>query len=521
MTYEELLKQINAAGQTGQWSRWDLETAKNNPAFGAGILSYKRDYAAAKDAAGKRAANAGAEVLRRQYGSYLGGSDGSRYYGLGGPAGYQSTYQGALDEALGKLGETRDLYRDQMADTIGRMNSYGDFSYDPAPEYQNQYQRELDALLQKVQDYGPFSWSKEKDPSYAAYAKQYRREGDRATANAMAQAAAATGGQISTAAMTAASQAGDYYAGKLSDKIPELYENAYQRYLSEYSRLTDQLGQVRTAEQSDYAKYLDQLSQYNADRAQSYDQWLQGYNMLGGNLSAMQGQRAAELNAMGEQLGAVQDADKTAYSRYLDQINYNAQQDALAREQAAQQQNLYQQQVDAILAAGGSPSADLVGSSGYASEYVNAMENYYRQKTASSGGARSSSGGGGGSVGAGSSSGSIYQQLYDAGVRSQGDAYAMLTAMGYNNTQAKTLAGYFAEMLDDEAGGLTGDASGGNLTVDKQSVLALGYGPIDDAELDRLVRSGEVEEYQEGNKIKFRKKEEASSGAAWGAGFGR
>lgn len=355
MTYEELLDQIQGKGQS--WSQWDLETAKKNPAFGASMLSYKQDWADAADQAGRTAANQAAEALRRQYGSYLGGPDGSKYYGLGGPAGYQSGYQSRIDEIL------------------DRMAGYGDFDYGPAPTYTNRYQETLDELLGKVENYGPFSWSKEEDPAYSAYAKQYRREGQRATADAMAQAAALTGGQVSTAAATAASQAGDYYAGQLADVIPQLYENAYQRYLSDYSLLADQLGEVRQAEQLDYAKYLDELEQYNTDRSLGYDQWLQGYNMLTGNLSAFQGQ------------------DQTAYGRLLDQIDYNMQQDALDREEAAQRQNLYQQQVDAILSAGGAPSADLVGQSGYSDEYVNALRAYYAAQAADGGYTGGDSGG--------------------------------------------------------------------------------------------------------------------------------
>lgn len=348
MTYEELLDQIQGKGQS--WSQWDLETARKNPAFGASMLTYKQDWAEATDQAGRTAANQAAEALRRQYGSYLGGSDGSKYYGLGGPGSYQSSYQ------------------DRISEILDEMDNYQDFDYGPAPTYNNRYQETLDELLGKVENYGPFSWSKEEDPAYSAYAKQYRREGQRATADAIAQAAALTGGQVSTAAATAASQAGDYYAGQLADVIPQLYENAYQRYLSDYSLLADQLGQVRQAEQLDYAKYLDELGQYNTDRNLSYDQWLQGYNMLSGNLSAFQGQ------------------DQTEYGRLLDQMEYNMQMDALEREAAADQQSLYQAQVDAILSAGGTPSDALVGSSGYSDEYVNALRAYYAAQAAPSGG---------------------------------------------------------------------------------------------------------------------------------------
>lgn len=381
MTYEELLDQIQGKGQS--WSQWDLETARKNPAFGASMLTYKQDWAEATDQAGKTAANQAAEALRRQYGSYLGGPDGSKYYGLGGPGSYQSGYQ------------------DRISEILDEMDSYRDFDYGPAPTYNNRYQETLDELLGQVQNYGPFTWSKEEDPAYSAYAKQYRREGQRATADAMAQAAALTGGQVSTAAATAASQAGDYYAGQLADVIPQLYENAYQRYLSDYSLLADQLGQVRQAEQLDYAKYLDELGQYNADRNLSYDQWLQGYNMLSGNLSAFQGQ------------------DQTEYGRLLDQIEYNMQMDALDRELAAEQQNLYQAQVDAILSAGGTPSDALVGPSGYSDEYVNALRAYYAAQAAPSGGGGgySSSGGSGG----GSESESVeqdYQGLFEAAMAS-------------------------------------------------------------------------------------------------------
>lgn len=480
MTYEDVLKQIQNAGMMGNFSQYDLDTARRDPGFGATMLSYKKDWLAAGDDEARREINQKAEALRKQYGSYYGGTDGSKYYGLGQtPGSYQSAYQNRIDEALAGLGG-KTAHQDRISGILDGMEGYGDFDYGPAPTYQNRYQRELDELLGEVQNYGPFAWSKEEDPAYSAYAKQYRREGERATANALAQAASATGGQVSTAAMTAASQAGDYYAGKLSDKIPELYENAYQRYLSQYQMLADQLGQTRTAEQSDYAKYLDQLGQYNTDRAQSYDQWLQGYNMLGSTLGAMQGQDQTEWDRRLDTLGALQGQDGTAYSRYLDQVNYQAQQDALAREKAAQQQSLYQQQLDAILAAGGSPSAGMIAGSGYQNEYVQAMENYYRQQAAkavSSGGGGRSSGGGSSEKTSGSAgdAGSVYQQLYDAGIRSQGDAYAALLRMGYNTTQAGKLAGYFTEMLDGDTFGAA-ESGGDRKSVDWRGI-PLEYSP--------------------------------------------
>lgn len=511
MPYNNLLDRIKQSGQS--WSQYDLDTAKNNLAFGNTIFSAKNDWAkahAAGDRAGMDAANAAAENARRTYGSYLGGSEGSRYYGLGGPASYQSPYSGVQSDTLSKMQNYGSFTFDQkkpafsntygglLDDALKKMQNYGSFSYGSAPTYNNRYQEQIDSLLQQVQGYGPFSWSKETDPAYSAYAKQYRREGDRATANALAQAAAATGGQVSTAAMTAASQAGDYYAGQLADKIPELYENAYQRYLSDYSLLTNKLGQTQQTEQYDYAKYLDQLGQFNTDRALSYDQWLQGYNMLSDQAGHLQnagaldlqryqtelgqynndrnfayGQWADDFNRLGAVLDAYRQQDDTGYNRYLDQVGYNTSQDQTAYERAMQAAQLQRQQqeqaaelaraqVDAMLSAGARPSDSLVAGSGYQGEYVQALENYYRQQAAQA--ASSGRSGGGGSGGSSSPKsgavGDIYQYLYDSGVRSEGAAYAALRDMGYSSTDANRLAKYFGADVEAGAyGGVGGETS--------------------------------------------------------------
>ena len=190
------------------------------------------------------------------------------------------------------------------------------------------------------------------------------REGDRATANALGQAAAASGGRPSTAALTAATQAGDYYATQLNDIIPTLYQQAYDRYLNEYNMSLQDLNAVNTQEQLDYAKYLDQLGQFNTDRNFAFNQYLSDFDILQDKLSALQGQ------------------DSVDFDRY-----WNGQQ--LQREDAMAQQQLAQGQVDAILSAGGSPSADLVGASGYTTEYVQALQAAYQRQLA----ARSGSGG--------------------------------------------------------------------------------------------------------------------------------
>lgn len=135
------------------------------------------------------------------------------------------------------------------------------------------------------------------------------------------------------------------------------------------------LNAVNTQEQLDYAKYLDQLGQFNTDRNFAFNQYLSDFDILQNQLASLQGQ------------------DSVDYNRWMDKVG-------LYEQKQAEETDLARAQVDAILAAGGSPSADLVGASGYGSEYVQALEEAYRRQAAqqvrsgSSGGGRNSGGGG-------------------------------------------------------------------------------------------------------------------------------
>jgi len=339
-TYENFLDQAQKSGLYSQFSQSDLDTASKHPEFGMSILSLKKDYANATTDEQRLLANTAAEELRKSYGNYTGGGDGSKYYSAGKIPG-------------------------QIDTTLDKMNSYGSFSYDqPAPTYNNQYAQYQQDLLDQIVNRPEFSWSKEQDPNWSAYKKQYLREGERATANALAQTSAASGGRPSSRAVTAATQAGDYYAGKLADTIPTLYQNAYQRYLDEYTMKRQDLGTVNAQEQIDYGKYMDQLGQWNTDRSFSYQKYLDDYIRLQSNLGALQGQ------------------DQVDYSRYMDEINRKDNQEALEYQRGQEEKTFYQKQLDAILSAGGAPSAELVGQSGYSNEYVKALQNYYQQQAA-------------------------------------------------------------------------------------------------------------------------------------------
>ncbi|MBQ8005202.1 MAG: hypothetical protein IJ303_02695 [Clostridia bacterium] len=239
-TYDDFEKAAAGAGMLSQFSDADLRLAKANPDAGMSLLKYKKDYMSAKTATQKELANAGAEKIRSSYGGYTGGGDGGSFH---------------LE-----------------------VPSPNDFSFSDAPAYESRYDDKINALLDSLSQRQPFSYDPESDPLYGAAKKAYTREARRATADTLASASAAGGGVPSSYAVTAARQAGDYYASQLPDKMQDLYQLAYNQYVQEHNMKLSELSAVQSAEQSDYQRYLSELEKHNADRSFAYGQHIDEIN---------------------------------------------------------------------------------------------------------------------------------------------------------------------------------------------------------------------------------------------------
>lgn len=138
------------------------------------------------------------------------------------------------------------------------------------PEYSSRYASQIDALLDSVLNREGFSYDLESDPLYQQYRKQYIREGDRAMRDTMGNAAALTGGYGSSYGTTAGSQAYDYYLSQLNDRVPELEQQAYQRWQDEGTALLNRLSLLQSLEDTDYSRYRDDVGDYYTDRNFDY-----------------------------------------------------------------------------------------------------------------------------------------------------------------------------------------------------------------------------------------------------------
>lgn len=326
-TYDDFLTKATELGMLDSMSDADKKLAESNPAAGMSILQYRSDYQNATTDEAKALAHAGAESVRKQYGGYIGGDDGNGYYLEGAsPADYEKQEEAPTYESE---------YSDEKESALDAILNRED--------YQSSYADQIQEVLNSIADTDSFSYDASTDPVYQAYAKQYRREGERAVADTLGSTAALTGGIPSSYAVTAANQAGDYYATQLSDKLPELEDAAYDRYVdqktlaqnayealsdaddTEYQRYIDALGldyddlnAIISLDEADYEKFKDQLSQYNTDRDFDYTQWLDElyYN-------SEQKSTAAEQSMTEEELAA--DQEQTAYENELEEALYAAE----------------------------------------------------------------------------------------------------------------------------------------------------------------------------------------------------
>ncbi|MDO5311489.1 MAG: hypothetical protein Q4E94_06240 [Clostridia bacterium] len=128
-------------------------------------------------------------------------------------------------------------------------------------EYSRRYMSDVRDLLRNTADRESFSYDPESDPVYKAYREKYILEGDRASKNAIADYSANTGGYVNSAAVTAGSLANQYYAKQLSDKLPDLAQAAYERYLDEYNLNLDTADKLLAAYKAEYSNAADANNQ--------------------------------------------------------------------------------------------------------------------------------------------------------------------------------------------------------------------------------------------------------------------
>jgi len=186
------------------------------------------------------------------------GSDGNPLTGVGRNNGgaNQDGYSGYLTAANRQAGGGAGAVGGAGNASANALGGYAQNAYQAA-QYNNRYDAIINQQAGQVINRDPFSYDHNTDPEYQAFLKAYLREGDIASNNALAQAAARTGGLPSSYAMAVANQARDYYAAKAADRIPELSAQAFNRYVTEDGMNRQDVAMMQGLENSDWSKYTN------------------------------------------------------------------------------------------------------------------------------------------------------------------------------------------------------------------------------------------------------------------------
>lgn len=189
---------------------------------------------------------------------------------------YNNDY-GPYSEADSSRKETRkklsDALDEDYRDSVSK-DRYEDILSQKPEAYESAYRREMEDILDRLENREDFSYSLDDDILYRQYRDSYMSAGRMAMEDVSGQAAALTGGYGSTYAVSASAGAYENYLSKLSEKIPELYQLSRQAYDAEGDELYRLYSLYLDADRQDYERYRDSVSDWQEERDRYYGEYL-------------------------------------------------------------------------------------------------------------------------------------------------------------------------------------------------------------------------------------------------------
>ena len=161
------------------------------------------------------------------------------------------------------------LKKEAMQSANEYMENWSNYYSEEKPTYNSTYDPAIDNLLNQILNREDFSYDAANDPLYQQYSAMYQQEGDRAMRETLAEAAASAGG-MNSYAITAAQQANNYYNSQLTNKIPELYQLAYEMYLQDKASMVEDLGLLQGMDDRQYNRYRDTMQDFYSDKNFAY-----------------------------------------------------------------------------------------------------------------------------------------------------------------------------------------------------------------------------------------------------------
>ena len=130
---------------------------------------------------------------------------------------------------------------------------------------------QLSQLYDQVMNRDKFRYDMNGDALYQQYKDRYQNMGKQAMMDTMGNATALTGGYGSSYATTAGNQAYQQYLQQLNDIVPELYQQAYNRYNQEGADLMNRYNMA-------YGLHRDAVSDWEGERDFANSDYWNKYN---------------------------------------------------------------------------------------------------------------------------------------------------------------------------------------------------------------------------------------------------
>ena len=240
--------------------------------------------------------------------------------------------------------------------------------------YQSKYGSALDGILQQIQNPQQFKYEFNGDELFKYYADLYTQKGKQASADAMGQAAALTGGYGNSYGQQVANQAYDQYLLSLYDKGMELRDKAYQQYQDQRGDLYNQYNVLQGADATDYDRYRDTVGDWEKNRDYYTDYANNERNFDYGQYRDTVGDWENERDYYTNRYDTERNFD---YGQYTDQRNFDEQvrqfNENLNWERMSSEQKYAAEYAMQILAMGQMPSEDLLMAAGLSAEDAQKM----------------------------------------------------------------------------------------------------------------------------------------------------
>lgn len=218
--------------------------------------------------------------------------------------------------------------------------------------YNSKYGDKIATLRDNLENYRAFKYDPTKDDAYNSLTRVYSQNAEKAASNALAKAAAANGGRLSSNAIIATDLAYQDKMGQLEAEIPQLRQAAYNMYLNEKSDVRNLMNDHINAENENYSRWND-----NYNRLYQNARDLVGDKQWQAQLDYNKERAAASDSQWQTELDYRKETDLRDYvtdeRRWQAEMDYNRERDAVSD---SQWRDSFEAQYDGRKPSGGSSS---------------------------------------------------------------------------------------------------------------------------------------------------------------------